>query len=179
MTNPRSIPKTNWPWPPPGHTTSCAVRTVISALSASHLSQLDDHVGVGLALPGVPQGECGTRGRQAVPLHLAQLDDHVGVGLALPGVPQGECGTRGRQAVPLHLAQLDHPVGVGLALPGVPQGECRTRGRQAVPLHLAQLDHQVDGVWGRPVFQGLRLYPRAADPQNRSALHWLSASDSL
>src|SRR5208283_3722644 len=26
-----------------------------------------------VALPGVPQGECGTRGRRAVPLHLAQL----------------------------------------------------------------------------------------------------------
>jgi hypothetical protein len=31
-------------------------------------------VGVGLAPPGVPHGECETRGRQAVPLHLAQLD---------------------------------------------------------------------------------------------------------
>jgi hypothetical protein len=40
MTNPRQIPKTNWPWPPPGHTTSCAVRT-------------GRDVGVGLALPGV------------------------------------------------------------------------------------------------------------------------------
>ena len=30
------------------------------------------NVGVGLALPGVPHGECGTRGRQAVPLHLAR-----------------------------------------------------------------------------------------------------------
>src|SRR5271157_4735086 len=27
MTGPWSIPKTNWPWPPPGHTTSGAVRT--------------------------------------------------------------------------------------------------------------------------------------------------------
>jgi hypothetical protein len=27
MTNPRSIPKTNRPWPPPGHTTSGTVRT--------------------------------------------------------------------------------------------------------------------------------------------------------
>src|SRR5271157_2584479 len=35
----------------------------------------------GLALPGVPQGECGTRGRQAVPLHLAQLDHDAGAGL--------------------------------------------------------------------------------------------------
>src|SRR5271157_3252088 len=26
MMNPRSISKTNWPWPPPGHTTSGAVR---------------------------------------------------------------------------------------------------------------------------------------------------------
>src|SRR5208282_6739545 len=34
-------------------------------------------VGVGLALSGVPQGECGTRGRQAVPLHLAQLDTAI------------------------------------------------------------------------------------------------------
>ena len=35
----------------------------------------------GLALSGVPQDECGTRGRQAVPLHLAQLDRDVGAGL--------------------------------------------------------------------------------------------------
>jgi hypothetical protein len=34
--------------------------------------QLGD-VGVGLALPGVPQGECGTRGRQAVPLRRKGL----------------------------------------------------------------------------------------------------------
>ncbi len=34
-------------------------------------------VGVGLPLPGVPQGECGTRGRQAVPLHFAQFDHDV------------------------------------------------------------------------------------------------------
>jgi len=44
MTNPRSIPKANWPWLPPGHTTSGAVRTVISALVASHLAQLDHQV---------------------------------------------------------------------------------------------------------------------------------------
>ncbi len=25
MTSPRSIPKANWPWPPPGHATSVAV----------------------------------------------------------------------------------------------------------------------------------------------------------
>ena len=37
-------------------------------------------VGVGRALPGVPQGECGARGRHAVPLHLAQLDHAVAVG---------------------------------------------------------------------------------------------------
>ena len=28
MTNPRSIPKTNWPWLPPGHTTSGAIERV-------------------------------------------------------------------------------------------------------------------------------------------------------
>src|SRR5208283_5113404 len=42
----------------------------------------------GLALPGVPQGECGNRGRQAVPLHLAQLDHDVGAGL-VPTLPVG------------------------------------------------------------------------------------------
>jgi hypothetical protein len=55
--------------------------------------QLRD-VGVGLALPGVPHGECGTRGRQAVPLHLAQLDHDVGAGL----VPAHS----GRDSIPEH-----------------------------------------------------------------------------
>jgi hypothetical protein len=63
--------------------TSDKWRAHLYALAASHLSQLDHRVGVGLALPGVPQGECGTRGRQAVPLHLAQLDHQVDVGAGL------------------------------------------------------------------------------------------------
>src|SRR5271157_939444 len=50
-------------------------------------------VGVGLALPGVPPGECGTRGRQAVPLRLAQLDHDVGAGL-VPALPVGKADCR-------------------------------------------------------------------------------------
>jgi hypothetical protein len=50
----------------------------------------------GLVLPGVPHGECGTRGRQAVPLHLAQLDHQVG----LPLLILRQCTQRGRQAIP-------------------------------------------------------------------------------
>ncbi len=42
----------------------------------------------GLALPGIPQGECQTRGRQAVPLRLAQLDHDVGAGL-VPALRKG------------------------------------------------------------------------------------------
>jgi hypothetical protein len=61
-------PPANWPWPPPGHTTSGAVRTVISALVASHLAQLDHQVGVGLALPFLVRRQYARRGRQAVPL---------------------------------------------------------------------------------------------------------------
>jgi hypothetical protein len=45
-------------------------------------------VGVGLALPGVPHGACGSRGRQAVPLHLAQLVRDVGAGLE-PALKKG------------------------------------------------------------------------------------------
>jgi hypothetical protein len=70
---PTANSQANWPWLPPGQTTSGAVRTVISALSAFQLSQIEYHVGVGLALPGVPQGECGTMGRQAVPLRPRAL----------------------------------------------------------------------------------------------------------
>ena len=55
MTNPWSIPKTNWLWRPLGHTTSGAVRTVISALVASHLAQLDHQVARrGRACPTLP-----------------------------------------------------------------------------------------------------------------------------
>src|SRR5208337_48640 len=68
MTNPRSIPKTNSPWLPPGHRTSDAVRTAISALVASHLARLHHQVGVGLALPFLVRRQCTRRGRQAVPL---------------------------------------------------------------------------------------------------------------
>jgi hypothetical protein len=39
----------------------------------------------GYQLPGVSQGECGTRGRQAVPLHLAQLDQQIKGTLAAIG----------------------------------------------------------------------------------------------
>src|SRR5208337_2204266 len=55
MTNPRSISKRNRPWLPPGHTISCAVRTVISAPVASHLAQLDHQAaGRGRACPTLP-----------------------------------------------------------------------------------------------------------------------------
>jgi len=53
MTNPRSIPKTNWAWLPAGHTTSGAVRTAISALAASHLAQLDQQPRVARTLPSM------------------------------------------------------------------------------------------------------------------------------
>jgi hypothetical protein len=56
--NPRSIPRTNCPRPPPGHGTSAAVQTVISVLPASQLSQLDHQVGVGAGL--VPALRTGT-----------------------------------------------------------------------------------------------------------------------
>src|SRR5271157_1614719 len=48
---------------------------------------------VGLVLPGVPQGECVPRGRQAVPLRLAQLDHDVGAGL-VPALPVGMADAR-------------------------------------------------------------------------------------
>jgi len=67
--------------------------------------QLRD-VGIGLALPGVPHGECGTRGRQAVPLHLAQLDHRVDVGARL--VP----------ALPVGMADVRAPTGGAPTLPG-------------------------------------------------------------
>jgi hypothetical protein len=65
-------------------------RAHLHPLAASHLAQLDHHVGVGPALPGAPQGEGGTRGRQvAVPLQ--QLDHDVGAGL-VPALPGGQVG---------------------------------------------------------------------------------------
>ena len=71
--------------------TSGECRAHLHPLAASHFAQLDHHVGVGRALPGVPHGECGTWGRQAVPLHLAQLDHQVDVGAGL--VPARRKGT--------------------------------------------------------------------------------------
>ncbi len=112
MPNPRSIPKTNWPWLPPRFVLSPTTpnsapprrseRHPSSAKEGSHFHNLrrrsngrmrSRDVGVGLALPGVPHGECGTRRWQAVPLHLAQLDHDVGAGL-VPARPVGTADFR-------------------------------------------------------------------------------------
>jgi hypothetical protein len=67
------------------------------------------NVGVGLALPGVLQGECGTRGRQAVvPLHLAQLDHDVGAGL-VPALPAGMADFRAPTRGPYVVARASRP----------------------------------------------------------------------
>ncbi len=77
MTNPRAIPRTKWPWPPPGHTTSGAVRTGEC-----------NHEMPGLPYPTFRMVNAEPGGRQAVPLHLAQLDYDVGAGL-VPALPVG------------------------------------------------------------------------------------------
>jgi len=74
----------------------------------------------GLALPGVPQGECATRGRQAVPLHLAQLDHDGGAGLVPPSrsawptsgrpyAPWSGSNVHGGEGEPSFLARVSPP----------------------------------------------------------------------
>ncbi len=60
-----------------------AVRTVTSALVASHFAQLGHQVGVGLALPFLVRRQCTRRGRQAVPL-LRKPFPTSGSGLVAP-----------------------------------------------------------------------------------------------
>jgi len=86
----------------------------------------------GLALPGVPQGECGTRGRQAVPLHLAKPNHQESA--ALPAgsgkVPVGATKCAGGAGIP--------PCGT-VKKPG--QARVRTRGERccaccrSAPMH--------------------------------------------
>jgi hypothetical protein len=98
MTNPRSIPKTNWPWPPPGHTTSGAGRTGECNRETS-----------GLPYPAFRWVNAEPGGGKPSPY---KRDHDVGAGL-LPALRQGahegplpflvrrQCTRRGRQAVPL------------------------------------------------------------------------------
>jgi len=85
-TNPRSIPKTNWPWPPPGHTTSGGVR----------MGECPPEIS-GLPYPAFRRVNAGPGGRQAVPLRRKALRTSGAKRTTL--VPAWQC--RARALVPM------------------------------------------------------------------------------